>query len=167
VAEQAEGWREGLAEIARRTHAGCLRHPWSLESLRNAEGGPNGLRHVEQSLAVAARTGLPPEELFELTALVDDYVFGHVVRTAEVTRAMHRDEESSRRLQGLIEYFEAQLESGEYPTIEAAIGREVREGFARLARVAADPGRFERGLQKLLDGIELDLERRRSARSRP
>jgi hypothetical protein len=52
------------------------------------------------------------------------------------------------------------METGEFPNIEAAIGRDVREGFARVAAVADDEGRFERGLQVLLDGIELDLKRR-------
>jgi AcrR family transcriptional regulator len=158
--ELPDGWREGLAAIARRTHALFLEHPWSLESLRNAEGGPNGLRHVEQSLAVAARTGLPVEQHFELTALVDDYVFGHIVRTAEVRRSMGDEEVAMRRMEGLIGYFEALMETGEYPNVEAAIGGDVRAGFARVAAVANDEGRFERGLQILLDGIALDLERR-------
>jgi AcrR family transcriptional regulator len=161
------GWREGVAEIARRTHGLFLKHPWSLESLRNAEGGPNGLKHVEQSLAVAARTGLPAEQLFELTALVDDYVFGHIVRTAEVRRSMGDEEAAMRRMEALIGYFEALMETGEYPTVEAAIGGDVRTGFARVAAVANDEGRFERGLQILLDGIALELERRQSSRSKP
>src|SRR4051812_34638284 len=38
--EPPDGWRDGLSEIARRTHGLFLKHPWSLESLRNAEGGP-------------------------------------------------------------------------------------------------------------------------------
>jgi AcrR family transcriptional regulator len=158
--ELPEGWREGVAEIARRTHQIFLRHPWSLESLRNAEGGPNGLRHVEQSLAVAARTGLEPEELLELSALIDDYVFGHVVRTAELRRTM--GDPDAQRMKGLIEYFEAQMETGDFPNVERALGRDVRQGFGRMAALANDESRFERGLQKLLDGIELDLERRKS-----
>jgi AcrR family transcriptional regulator len=165
--EVPDGWREGLAEIARRTHAIFIRHPWSLESLRNAEGGPNGLKHVDQSLAVAARTGLPAEQLFELTSLIDDYVFGHVIRTAEVRRSMGDPEVAMRRMEGLIGYFEALMETGEYPHVEHAIGRDVRTGFARVAAVANDEERFERGLQILLDGIELDLARRQSSRSRP
>jgi AcrR family transcriptional regulator len=158
--ELPDGWREGLAVLARRTHELFLKHPWSLESLRNAEGGPNGLRHVEQSLAIAARTGLPGEARLELTALIDDYVFGHVMRTAEVRRSMGDAEEAMRRMEGLIGYFEALMETGAFPNIERAIGRDVREGFARVAAIANDEGRFERGLQILLDGIELDLERR-------
>ncbi len=165
--ELPDGWREGLAEIALRTHGLFLEHPWSLESLRNAEGGPNGLKHVEQSLAVAARTGLPADQHFELTALIDDYVFGHIVRTAEIRRSMGDEEAATRRMEGLIGYFEALMETGEYPHIEAAIGGDVRQGFARVAAVANDEGRFERGLQILLDGIALELERRQSSRSRP
>jgi AcrR family transcriptional regulator len=158
--ELPDGWREGLAEIARRTHAIFVRHPWSLESLRNAEGGPNGLRHVDQSLGVAARTGLPAAQLFELTSLIDDYVFGHVIRTAEVRRSMGDEEAAMRRMDGLIGYFEALMETGEFPNVEATMGRDVREGFARVAATAKDEGRFERGLQVLLDGAELDLKRR-------
>jgi AcrR family transcriptional regulator len=165
--ELPEGWREGLAEVARRTHAIFIRHPWSLESLRNAEGGPNGLRHVEQSLAVAARTGLPTDQLFELTSLIDDYVFGHVIRMAEVRRSMGDAEEAMHRIDGLIGYFEALMETGEYPTVVAAIGGDVRTAFARIAAMANDQGRFERGLQVLLDGIALDLERRLQEGDRP
>lgn len=138
AAELPDGWRDGLAEIARRTHRLFLRHPWSLESLRNTEGGPNGLRHVEQSLAVAARTGLPTEQHFELTSLIDDYVFGHIVRTAEVRRSMGDEKTATRRMEGLIGYFEALMETGEFPHLEAAIGRDVREGFARVAAMAND-----------------------------
>jgi hypothetical protein len=89
------------------------------------------------------------------------------MRSAEVRRAMGDEEGSLRRIEGLIEYFEAQLESGEYPNVEESLGRNVREGFARFAAIARDEGRFERGLQILLDGIALDLERRQSARSKP
>jgi hypothetical protein len=63
-------------------------------------------------------------------------------------------------MEGLIGYFEALMETGEYPTVEAAMGRDVRTGFARVAAIANDESRFERGLQVLLDGIELDLQRR-------
>ena len=158
--ELPDGWREGMAEIARRTHATFVRHPWSLEVLRNADTGPNGMRHVEQSLAVAARTGLDLDLQFDLTALVDDYVFGHVVRNADIRRAM-ADPDAPHKLEAFAEYVEAQLETGEFPHIAAAMGRDVRAGFARVAAVANDEGRFERGLQRLLDGIELEVERRR------
>ena len=154
--ELAAGWREGMAQIARRSYEVLRRHPWVFDQEPPPPGGPNTLRHVEQSLAVASRTGLDVPQQFELVALVDDYVFGHAMR-ARATRAQETGAEE--RLEGLVAYLEAQLDTGEFPTLAAWAGDDPRAGLARVAELAADPGRFERGLQRLLDGIELDLAR--------
>ena len=161
--ELARGAHRDRPALARRVPAPPV---GARRPARRARAARTGCRHFEQSLAVAARSGLPAEKL-ELAALVDDYVFGHIVRTAEVRRTMGDEEAAMRRMEGLIGYFEALMETGEYPTVEAAIGGNVRQGFARVAAVANDEGRFERGLQILLDGIALDLERRQSSRSNP
>ena len=83
--ELPDGWREGLAEIARRTRAifAAPSVDRSSTSTRAPQArGPNALRHIEQSLPVAARTGpRRVDEQFELIALVDDYVFGFAIRT--------------------------------------------------------------------------------------
>jgi AcrR family transcriptional regulator len=159
--EIPHGWREGLAEIALRTRAVFDRHPWALESLRNADAGPNGMRHVEQTFAVAARTGLDPDAQFEITALVDDYVFGHVVRTGETRRAMADEPRARQQLDAMAEYIVAQLETGEFPHLAAMVGDDINEGLERWGQRTVDKDRFERGLETVLDGIELDLERRR------
>src|SRR3954451_21695322 len=56
--ELAGDWREAMAEIARRSYAAFQRHPWMFEHLADEDapspGGPNALRHVEQSLAAVA-----------------------------------------------------------------------------------------------------------------
>jgi hypothetical protein len=39
------------------------------------------------------------------------------------------------------------------------VGDDPRAGMARVVVTATDPERFERGLQRLLDGIELELTR--------
>jgi AcrR family transcriptional regulator len=164
--ELAEGWREAIAQIARRSYAAFRRHPWVFDHLANEEspepGGPNALRHVEQSLEVAARSGLPIEGQFELVALVDDYVFGHAMRARAVgDHDVHGAEE---RLEALVSYLDALLHTGEFPRLEEFAGDDPREGFTRVAAMAADPERFERGLQALLDGIELGLSRSRASR---
>jgi AcrR family transcriptional regulator len=161
--ELADDWREGMAEIARRSYAAFRRHPWVFDQLAGEEGpepgGPNALRHVEQSLEVAARTGLDIAGQFELVALVDDYVFGHAMRAR--TTGVHDHAEGAReRLEGIIRYLEAQLQTGEFPRLEAIAGEDPEAGFRRVMELAGDPGRFERGLQRLLDGIQLDLSRR-------
>jgi AcrR family transcriptional regulator len=160
--EVPDGWREGLAEIARRTRGVFDRHPWALESLRNADTGPNGMRHVEQTFAVAALMGLGTDVQFEVTALLDDYVFGHVVRTAEMRRALAGEPNARRQLDAMADYMVAQIETGEFPHLAAFAGDDINEGLERWGRLTVDRDRFERGLQRVLDGIELDLERRRA-----
>jgi AcrR family transcriptional regulator len=159
----AGDWREGLAQIARRSYATFQRHPWIFEHLTDEEdggpGGPNALRHVEQSLAAAAKTGLDIAGQFELVALVDDYVWGHAVRSG-ATHDRTAEEVAEERLQGILAYLKTQLDTGEFPHMSAFVGDDPIGAFRRVMKMAGDPGRFERGLQRLLDGIALDLERR-------
>jgi AcrR family transcriptional regulator len=165
--ELPEGWREGLAEIARRTRRIFVRHPWIVGHLDDGDdgpGGPNGLRHFEQSLAMAARTGLDFEAQLELVAIVDDYVFGHAIRVREDEFVFGDDEASQQRLEAILTYVEAQLETGEFPNLRAMAGDDLRGQFLHFAGLANSESRFERGLQLLLDGVALDLERR-SAKS--
>ena len=77
------GWRDAIAAIARRTRQVLVAHPWSLASLGDAQFGPNALRHLEQSLAAVAGTGLPAAARLELLAAVDDYVAGNAVHSVE------------------------------------------------------------------------------------
>jgi AcrR family transcriptional regulator len=160
--ELPEGWREGMAEIARRTRRIFVRHPWIVEHLEDDEGawGPNSLRHVEQSLAVAARTGLGVDEQFELVALVDDYVFGYAIRARGDAAGWGDEEGAKHRLDAMLAYVDTLLETGEFPHLQAIAGEDSAAAFAHISQLAIDENRFERGLQRLLDGIELDIQRR-------
>jgi AcrR family transcriptional regulator len=156
--ELPDGWREGLAEIARRTVRVFSKHPWICDHMddEQAQAGPSVLRHVEQSLAVASRTGLAIEEQLEITGLVDDYVFGYAVR--------NREQEADRRhLESMVAYLQTQLDTGEFPHLAELMGDDPRKGIERVMHLAAQEERFERGLQRLLDGIEVDIERRRGS----
>ena len=159
--ELADDWRGGLEQVARRSYGVFRRHPWLVEHLGDEDdrgpGGPNGLRHFEQSLAVAARTGLEGDERVELVALIDDYVFGHVLRAREMRGETDQDE---AHIAAMLEYLHAQLATGDYPHIAEMAGDDVRATFERIARAFRGEERFERGLQRLLDGIALDLDRR-------
>jgi AcrR family transcriptional regulator len=153
--ELPDDWRAALSEIARRSRAAFGRHPWTLAAQHDtqAEGGPNGMRHFEQSLAAVAGTGLPAELRLELVAMVDDYVYGFAVRAAGVQEAEHLPP-------NLVEYVEAQLATGEYPHIAELVGSgDMAAAFTRMLALMFDEGRFERGLGRLLDGIALEIER--------
>jgi AcrR family transcriptional regulator len=161
--EVPEGWRQGFTEIARRTRNIFARHPWILEHIdeQSDDGaGPNTLRHIEQSLAVASRTGLDIVGQMELVALVDDYVFGYVMRAREAFGLGADDAGAQRRLDAMLAYVETQLASGEFPHLAAFSAGDPRGAFERIARMTTDEQRFERGLQILFDGFEIALERR-------
>jgi AcrR family transcriptional regulator len=162
--ELSGDWREAMAQIARRSYGVFKRHPWLVEHLGDEDdpgpGGPNAMRHFEQSLKAAASAGVDDIERLELVGLVDDYVFGHVMRAREMARDT---EQSEAHVTAMLDYFEAQLATGDYPHIAALAGDDIRASFERLVAIGADETRFERGLQRLLDGIELDLRRRHGA----
>ncbi len=156
--ELPSGWREALTAIARRTRDAWARHPWAFEALQGDRFGPNGMKHVEQSLAAVAEIGLGPADRLRVMGMVDDYVIGFCIRDGAVQRAQDSDGVMSPAL----DYIEARLETGAFPHSRALVGDgDLRANWTRLAADAFGPERFDLGLARLLDGIELDLERRK------
>ena len=164
-AELQKGWRAGLTAIAQATRRNFERHAWMGDAMRprpSSVPGPNALHHVEQSLAAVADTGLDPQGQMDLIAAVDDYVIGYVIRTLRFAE----EEENAPGEEWLAEMFEhmrGRIESGNYPHLRRALDANSAEGRTDedLARMATDERRFERGLERILDGIEVELTRRR------
>jgi hypothetical protein len=109
-----------------------------------------------------ADTGLDPQGQMDLIAAVDDYVIGYVIRTLRFAE----EEENAPGEEWLAEMFEhmrGRIESGNYPNLRRALEANSAEGRSDedLARMATDERRFERGLERILDGIEVELKRRR------
>lgn len=125
-----KGWRRAMTEIAKRTHAIFIRHPWALASLLSAPPGLNAMRHMEQCLEALAETPMTRKQKITLLATVDDFVFGHALREAADDAAID------------IEFATAQLATGAFP--------QLAEVFAS-GRVEANKNRFEQGLQALLE----------------
>jgi AcrR family transcriptional regulator len=164
-AELQKGWRAGLAAIANATRSNFQRHPWMGDAMRprpSSVPGPNALRHIEQSLTAVADTGLDPQGQMDLIAAIDDYVIGYVIRAQRFAE----EEEHSPGEEWLAEMFDhmrERIDSGDYPHLRRALEANRAEGRTdeELARMATDERRFERGLERLLDGIEVELKRRR------
>jgi AcrR family transcriptional regulator len=158
--ELPDGWRDGMREIAHRTKNAFVAHPWTIDMPDSSDGGPNSIRHFEQSLAVMAKTNLPREECNELILLVDDYVFGYVRRFISVQAAISGDaariaEEHSEAIAERVQ----ELDPETFPQINALFGDgDPREQLTKLMELGLDPGRFDRGLDLLLDGIERRTE---------
>jgi hypothetical protein len=63
----------------------------------------------------------------------------------------------------LFEHMRGRIEGGGYPNLMRAIEANRAEGRSDedFARLATDERRFQRGLERLLDGVEVELKRRR------
>jgi AcrR family transcriptional regulator len=150
-------WREAMRAIAQRSYDTFARHPWALKALSGARGGPNGMRHFEQSLASVASLELDARAKLELIAIVDDYVFGFVFRTGEMAEAFSATA-TEEAIEELLPHFEAQIRSGEYPHIEALFGdTDTRATWQLVVDTMTAASRFEEGLECLLDGIQTRL----------
>lgn len=141
--EVPAGWRDGLAEIARRAHRLFVDHPWVLASWHDADRGEPGesfIKHIEQTLAIVEDLeGISLQDRMIYAGLVDAYAVGFVMHNA-----FGEDD-------GWFDHIERLASSGRYPRVAGA--------FAQFGEPPEDE--FERGLQVVLDGIEVDIGRRR------
>lgn len=139
-------WLEAIAAVARQTRRAYLRHPWAIRlvqrqgALPAALAGPNGLRHVEQSLSALSGAPLDAKAKLDVLAIVDDYVFGHLMRQAPP------DPEPP----GNADFVRSQLASGNFPQLAAVMSPS--EAVSSTGLADRDT-RFELGLGLLLDGI--------------
>ncbi|MGA2879732.1 MAG: TetR/AcrR family transcriptional regulator [Bryobacteraceae bacterium] len=132
LASLPKDWRRAMMEIAKRTHAVYIRHPWALVAMLTAPPGLNAMRHVEQCLEALAETSMTAKQKLTLLAMVDDLVFGHALREAASDATID------------LEFASAQLATGAFPRLAEVYGG---------GRIDASKDRFERGLRGLLKGV--------------
>src|SRR5580658_8350914 len=123
-------WRRAMTEIAKRTHAVFIRHPWALVAMLSAPPGINAMRHTEQCLEVLAETSMTAKQKITLLATVDDFVFGHALREAATDATIDMG------------FATSQLATGAFPRLV--------EVFSN-GRIEPHKGRFDQGLMALLD----------------
>lgn len=159
--EIPHGWRAAITRLAAATRDVFLRHPWALYLLQGARIGPNGLRHIEQSLRIVEDAPFDTKGKLRLLSIVDDYVFGHVLRVSEAD-AHPMD---YKVMKVIAEFMAHQLESGEYPRLSALMGGgNVMSMFEKFARWMTEDERFDLGLVALLDGLEAKMSKTNPAR---
>jgi AcrR family transcriptional regulator len=150
--ELADDWRTALTQIATRTREIFARHRWIFDRFGDGRPGPNGLRHFEQSLAAVASLDLDREQTFELIGQVDDYVFGYALREVQ-----EREEHQRGWPPEVVEFLQREIDTGNYPLIKEFFGDDAETGIAEVFDLIGTEGRFDRGLKRLLDGIEANL----------
>jgi AcrR family transcriptional regulator len=151
--ELSGDWRAALTQIANRSHAAFSAHHWVFQKMGD-EGvpGPNGMRHFEQSLQAVAALGLDREQTFEVIGQLDDYVFGYSLREVQ-----ERKEQEHGWSPEVVDFFKRELATGAYPLISEFFGEDFEATFERAMEFMADESRFDRGLARLLDGIETEF----------
>lgn len=147
--ELADDWRAAITQIAIRTRNAFAAHHWIFERFGEGWPGPNAMRHFEQSLRAVAGLGLDRDETFDLIGQVDDYVFGYALREVQ-----EREEHERGWPPEVVDFFRRELASGRYPLVEKFFGDDLDGSFDAVVEYLNRPGRFERGLDRLLDGIE-------------
>jgi AcrR family transcriptional regulator len=151
--ELSDDWRAALTQIANRSHAAFSAHHWVFQKMGDdGAPGPNGMRHFEQSLRAVAGLGLGREQTFEVIGQVDDYVFGYSLREVQ-----EREEQEHGWSPEVIDFFRRELDTGAYPLIGEFFGDDFEATFEEAMEFMSDGARFDRGLARLLDGIEAEF----------
>lgn len=170
-AELRKGWRPALRAIAVATRRNFERHPWILGALQprpRSVPGPNSLRHFDQSVGAVADLDVDLKTKMEIVTLIDDYVFGFSLRAYLAGLEQRVEEEEPGWVQAVFDYMAVELETGAYPNVERIVEENRAAGGKDedLSAMALAEGRFERGLEYVLDGIEAELERQAPTRRR-
>ena len=144
-------WKAAMSVLASRTRDVLTRHPWVMTISSDGPSlGPASVRHFDQSLQALAGLDQPLAVKLEILTTVDDYVFGYCLRCIE--ESVSADEGQ------LVTYVEQLLRADSYPSLEAAIEEATLSGmWVQMRDVLTDEDRFDRNLQRLLDGIERGL----------
>lgn len=155
--QMPDGWRERVELIARRSLAAWMKRPWLFDSeeddFRITE---NGLRHMDQTMGALDGLDIGPALKFEIMGQVDDYLFGFAVGERRVDRNQIAE---SEKFEELTDFVEAKIETGDYPNLAKMFDpeKDFEEQWMGMLEEIYDEERFERGLDRLLDGIEADL----------
>jgi len=129
-----DDWREALTTISRAYFNMFVSHPWLLALFtRRPRPGPNAARQAKQLAAAVDGLRLPPEDVWRLLGIVNDYVLGNALRVA--TTGSARD-----LVDALSEEDRATL-----PEVEA---------LSRIEETRLADAGFEIGLEVVLDGVE-------------
>jgi hypothetical protein len=153
---QPSDWRDAISTVARRSRATVERHPWMLEVNFDPPFGPNAVKHFDQTLAALSSLSIPLDDKIDIARLVDEYVYGYCLQQRAFS--FSADGPHAGRV---VAYVEGLLETDRYPQLSAiadSVGLPV--AWKRIQQQAADPGRFERNLSRLLDGVEQSLPKR-------
>lgn len=149
-------WRAALRIIANRSRAAVLRHGWILDIGVDPPIGPNSVRHFDETLQAVASIDLPLGDRLDIASSIDEFVFGFCLmeRNNEHTGAEPEVD--------MVDYITALMETEAFPELQRIIDELGFDAMWETINATFNrANRFDEHLEWLLDGIELDIERRR------
>ncbi|OLT52106.1 hypothetical protein BJF88_14435 [Cellulosimicrobium sp. CUA-896] len=151
-------WRPALAQYAHEMWRLYLRHPWILQTnMWRAPLAPHVLDAQEAGLRTIVDTGLPEVQVVEILGLVDNYVQG--MARASIAEAAEQDATgmgTDEYWTTMNSFWEDWFEVERYPTMTRVY---VAGGFD------APQGPLDASLERLLDAIEMAIDRAGSTAS--
>lgn len=156
--EIQEGWRERVIQIAKLSLAAWMRRPWLLDEEDEFRITENGMRHMDQTIGALDGLDISPTLKFEIMSQVDDYLFGFAVRERKVEKIRQLGTEE---MEEVADFVEDNILSGDYPHMLGLIDpdRNFEDQWNEMWDGVYDEDRFDRGLNRLLDGVEAELKR--------
>ena len=141
-------WDDALRAIARRTREVAERHQWIIATItQRPRLGPNGLRHLEQSLAAVASLEVDKATATSLLRAIDSYTIGCGAIAFADRQMRARDQISDQEWRAsTAAYFERLKDDPQLPRL-AEFGADLLMQEDRWAEV------FDTGLEWLLHGF--------------
>jgi AcrR family transcriptional regulator len=141
------GWRPRLTEWAHRTFAVFARHPWFLPAAMQRIFGPNQIGWLESAVSALSGHGLTGDELISAVLVVNGYVRSMAPFLSEPPGDLTEDPWSAG-------FAQITAHEDRFPALCQAI----RDG----AFTQADADGIAFGLERVLDGIAVYLERKQA-----
>ena len=166
---QHEGWRAEVRHWAYAKRAMLCARPWLAElPFVAAPHGPNWLSWHEAFLWTIAETGLPPEDMMDMLSVVHGYVSGSSDTAISLARATARGISTAEWAEAVGADLCRAINDPRYPILSAILTSK-SGGITAASPLPARAGRprtmdesFDFGLQRVLDGIELYINRQKA-----
>lgn len=161
-----EGWREEIRQWAYAKRAMLCARPWLAElPFVAAPHGPNWLSWHEAFLRSIAHTELSPEDMMDVLSVVHGYVHGSSDTIISLTRATARGVTAEQWAAAVGADLTRAIDDPRYPLL-AGILTSSSGGITSESSLPTKGGKprtmdesFEWGLQRVLDGIQIYMER--------
>ena len=127
-----------------------MRHPWILDITDDPPIGPNSVRHFDQSMQAVASLPIPLAEKFDIVDAVDEYVFGFCLHERNNVQS---DDDPFDADDGRLRRTTSSPPATTRSSRRSSASTDSKGPGPNSRATSRDPQRFERGLERVLDGV--------------